>query len=392
MKDQFSGYYRPEAREIEAMWRDGIIVLDTNVLLDVFRVTTDTANQLVDTLERLHDRLWLPHQVALEYHQRVDHLIAAQTKPYDQAEKTLSELLDSFLAPRGHPFLHAELLDEVKSLFDRVSAHLRSRKVAQHELLHDNPTKERIAELFDGLVGQPFTPDELKAIHEEGRSRFERNIPPGFADKKSKPEPDRYGDYILWRQLLDCLRTRKQPGLLVTSDAKEDWFLRIAGRTLGPRPELIQEVRSVADTAFHMYPTTAFLEHANQFFDARVKPEAIQEVTDLERLRLEDTHRKALQLAELSQALINALGAGADVATFMSIGSDRWSVRLVDGRRYLALPEGKGWRLSPVTPAKASSAIESDIELAALNQPSEHSHSGPSVSIAFDEPEVRSDS
>ena len=67
MRDLFASYYRPTDEDFEGLWRDAIFILDANVLLDLYRYSEGTRNQLLKLLRENKDRLWLPHQVAREY-------------------------------------------------------------------------------------------------------------------------------------------------------------------------------------------------------------------------------------------------------------------------------------------------------------------------------------
>jgi PIN domain-containing protein len=335
MKDLFPGHYTPAADVLRNMWRDGLISVDTNVLLDVFRVSDETARQLLGTLERLRDHLWLPYQVAKEYHSRVEIVIAEQTKPYDEASKQLSALLLAFNAPRNHPFLDAALLRDTQALFEKLEKGLQQRRASLQELLNQNPLKERIAVLFDGRVGAPFTPAELDAIYGEGRDRYERHIPPGFADGKDKPEPQRYGDLVIWKSLLAKLGAAKVPGIYVTSDVKDDWFHRVAGRTIGPRPELIEEMKREAGIAFHIYTTLSFLQYANEFLDAGVGQDAIKEVQELEQVRRRRASISS-ELFRIRRRIRDTVGSRvAELRRVPVTGSKMWVARLEDGRQVI---------------------------------------------------------
>src|SRR5687768_8624924 len=139
MKELFPGYYRPSASTLADIWRTGIISLDANVLLDVFRVSDATAAQLLDTLERLQARLWIPYQVAKEYHTHLESIVADQVKPYDEATKRIESLLSTFSSPRSHPFIGDDLLNRTKTLFEELNRELNGRKARLEELLSDNP-------------------------------------------------------------------------------------------------------------------------------------------------------------------------------------------------------------------------------------------------------------
>src|SRR5206468_12065977 len=94
----------------------------------------------------------------------------------------------------------------------------------------------------------------------------------------------KYGDAVIWFQLLDIATSTKKPVVFVTRDTKEDWWLQHNGETIGPRPELIQEMQKMAGVRFYMYAMPRFLEFAQQFFGMRPEPtkKATTEIKEIE--------------------------------------------------------------------------------------------------------------
>lgn len=86
-----------------------------------------------------------------------------------------------------------------------------------------------------------------------------------------------YGDLVLWKQTLKMASEKGTGIILVSDDNKEDWWWRHKGLTLGPRPELVSEMREVAGTTFYMYNSVRFLEQARQYLDQAVSDEALEE-------------------------------------------------------------------------------------------------------------------
>ena len=87
MKKAFPGYYLPSASEIKNIWDTCLFVLDTNVLLDLYRYSSSTRDQLIDLLKSVEDRIWLPHQVAKEFLKNRPTVMLSQTSTYSDAKK-----------------------------------------------------------------------------------------------------------------------------------------------------------------------------------------------------------------------------------------------------------------------------------------------------------------
>ena len=74
-----------------------------------------------------------------------------------------------------------------------------------------------------------------------GQRPLRREGPPGYADAK-KPDEERYGDLIIWYEMLDLAAEGQLPILFVTEDAKEDWWWIADGERIGPREEIVHEM------------------------------------------------------------------------------------------------------------------------------------------------------
>jgi hypothetical protein len=67
--------------------------------------------------------------------------------------------------------------------------------------------------------------------------------------------------------------------LLVTADRKEDWWWREQGKTIGPHPELVREIKREGSVElFWMYSSVQFVEHANKYSSASVSIESVAEI------------------------------------------------------------------------------------------------------------------
>ena len=82
MKELFPGYYQPTEKEFSKLWNECIFALDANVLLNLYRYSENSTKDFLNILTFLSTakRLWIPHQAALEYHQRRVGVIGEQKK------------------------------------------------------------------------------------------------------------------------------------------------------------------------------------------------------------------------------------------------------------------------------------------------------------------------
>jgi hypothetical protein len=67
MRDLFPGYFTPTDAEFEKLWSECVFGFDANVLLGLYRSTPETQEIFFAVLEKIKDRIFLPHQAASEY-------------------------------------------------------------------------------------------------------------------------------------------------------------------------------------------------------------------------------------------------------------------------------------------------------------------------------------
>lgn len=60
MRDLFSGPYQPTEDQFTELWQQCLFVLDANVLLNFYRYSPQTSEELLTILRRIKDRLWIP--------------------------------------------------------------------------------------------------------------------------------------------------------------------------------------------------------------------------------------------------------------------------------------------------------------------------------------------
>ncbi|MEQ9367742.1 MAG: PIN domain-containing protein [Coleofasciculus chthonoplastes F3-SA18-01] len=95
MRDLFPGYYRPTSEEeFKKIWQEAIFSFDANILLNIYRYSSETKERLFEIIEHLKERIWIPHQVAYEYQKERLKVISQQSQPYDEIRKLLDDELD----------------------------------------------------------------------------------------------------------------------------------------------------------------------------------------------------------------------------------------------------------------------------------------------------------
>ncbi len=299
LRDQFQRFYAPDASAVAETLRTGLVVPDTNVLLSLYRFQPEARDELFGVLERIEDRLWVPHQVALEFHQNRLNVIAEQERFFGKAREDLDASLNEYIT-KLRTFANRialaqsaahELEDGLRKAHAVITSEV-SRAERANEVHLDNRDRDgvlsRLESLLSNRVGEPMNPGELDAARKEAQKRVEAKIPPGYKDRgKSDPA----GDYIIWKQLIDEAKKRQVATILITDDRKEDWFRREHGLTLGPRIQLCEEMEAEAGVLFLLMTSETFLLQAKEHLrvpvsattvdQAKKLPESIEEHDNL---------------------------------------------------------------------------------------------------------------
>jgi len=268
------------------MWREGIFSFDTNVLLNIYRYTPDTRDRLFEILRRFNNRIWVPYQVAYEYHERRLNVISDQFKAAElieaQLSKSFNQIENELRRYKNHPFANVDQHTQtIKEAVERAKVALHEAKSNHPNFIRSDQLLEAITELFNNKVGRPYPEPDLEKLYQDIDQRYEKKVPPGYEDAKDKKDEKKYGDAILWYQLIDHAKEENKPLVFVTGERKEDWWLRHEGETISPRRELLREIHSKANVLFYMYSTDQFMEQAEAFLGLHDHREAIDEIREI---------------------------------------------------------------------------------------------------------------
>lgn len=279
MKALFSGYYSPTEEEFKQLWSECLFVFDTNTLLNLYRYSKESRALLFTVMETISDRIWIPHQIALEYHKHMLVEIYNQKNEYNSISEKVAKFvasLQSELSDLRHSNIDVERINGFLKEFEyKIKSELRLQEESQPDL---DLIKDKINDLLTDKIGPEYSQEYLNLIYEKGAKRYESKIPPGYKDNKEKETKvtysngleylDKYGDLIYWNQILDKSKEDiVKSVILITDDNKEDWVLTIKGQKKGPQPELVHEFRRESgNKLFYLYNTEQFLSHANKYF------------------------------------------------------------------------------------------------------------------------------
>jgi hypothetical protein len=283
MKDEFPGWYAKTPEDLKALWDNAIFVPDTNILLHLIRHSASVRGQLAAVFERKKDALWIPYQIGAEFQRR---RLDVQQQAMDAYEKLTEEMTSSINQARNklnqyraHPVIDIErelaALDVYLVDFEKRMADARSK----HPIEELAASFQSVTELFAGRVGPKPTEERLAAIRKEGEDRYTKKIPPGFEDAKKTGDGDKFGDLIIWKEMIEKAKAEKRPIIFVTDDGKSDWWHIHHGKKLGPHPHLIEEFLTATNQQFHIYELPQFLKYSVET-GSTIQPEAVQQIAE----------------------------------------------------------------------------------------------------------------
>lgn len=291
MKSKFFEHYQYTDDEKKDVFSNGIFIFDTNVLLNLYRYTVNSRDEVFHIMEVHNDRIWIPYQVGWEFLNNRRNVIDEVKKRPDELAAFLNDARNKFLntfVENRHPLLPVEEIKQVyndchASLMEKVNAASKDSSIYD---VKDDVVWNKLSRLFDAKVGDDCDAGMLKQIYTEGKERYENKIPPGYSDSKNKKEENKrqlYGDLILWKQVMIMAKELKKDVVFVTSDVKEDWFQKtLRGEAKHPRVELIKEFSEhTGGKRILIYNQNAFLYNIEKYLGTTVNSNAHKEIKEV---------------------------------------------------------------------------------------------------------------
>lgn len=278
MRNTIKEYIELSEDEKKALWKSATFVFDTNVFLNLYRYSIKTKSQLIAAFSELQPRIWMPYQVALEFCKNRYEVMNDADKRFEKLQTLSSNLIEDYKKE-----LRIESNDEdLLNLNHYVKDWLEKKKKSNYQTysIAKDEIFESILDLFENRVGQPFTIEEKSKIEKEGLDRYKKHIPPGYKDDVK--QDNKYGDLFIWKEILNFAKLKQVDIIYVTHDQKDDWWNRIAGKTIGPRAELRREFYDFTNKKFHMYSMKSFLSFLEEEQSSKIDKATIDEIASIE--------------------------------------------------------------------------------------------------------------
>lgn len=255
-----TNFYVMTPDRMDFLWENAEFIFDTNAFCAMYRMTESAKLPMLDILEYFKGRIWVPAHVLYEYTKNRNEVIVEPiAKKYQNPEffnNNYAAQVSNFIEklkkePYYHPYFDDEALQKLeeelknasaklKDIKDLVGAQIQKRKT---EIINQK-AKDIILEKVMSLThGRPFSHLETIEIMKEGEFRHRNMLPPGYIDWDSKVGVQKYGDLIIWKEILQHAKESCKPVIIISNDVKPDWYEEHQKNEdpTTPRHELITE-------------------------------------------------------------------------------------------------------------------------------------------------------
>ncbi len=295
--------YSLESENGKVLWSECIYVFDTSALLAFYKLPRQIQISFEKVFSKLKNRLWLPNHVQFEFlrnrTKKVHEILSSYTEffkknidAFDDQIHTLKERIETLdptstnkLPPLAFNMTQYKnmrrqmkyLEDRKKSFRAECKKHFDTQKNSTLNMLSNDIVQRIIKKHF--AVGEPYSYDKMMDICREGYHRYKSSIPPGYKDIE-KEGTQRYGDLVIWMQMLDYAKEHKKSIVFVTNDVeKGDWGIVEKKSFVSPLPDLISEFYSATQKRFWIYTLRDFLSKADENLGVVVPEDQLQQVS-----------------------------------------------------------------------------------------------------------------
>lgn len=236
-----------------------LIVLDTNILLELYRQPANISQDIISTLKKVKDKIYIPRQVYDEYMRNYQEICGKEKKKYQRVRKELSESTRKLQEDidkktneyRKHNYtdisrLQNNLCQKITEL-EGIINNFESEHETEIQLNIDFLKNDSVKQFVDLLEGENKVGDEISfsekmQILQEGHLRFENLIPPGYMDAE-KEGVDKFGDLFVWKSIISIAKEKNANIIFVCNDIKEDWWEKDKDVPVDLRLELFKEFK-----------------------------------------------------------------------------------------------------------------------------------------------------
>lgn len=271
-----------------------VIIMDTNVILNLYKFTPETISSLIDVFKENTEDFLILNQVYREYIRNIDKIREEEINRYLNLKEELCKKIDDTVGQVKKTFAtyNKYLIPEVSDIQNELLQSLSELQKANKQTLDKigNNHKQQsqciskendivlgfVEQVRENRIQKEFTTLELMKIYEEGEIRYKYKIAPGFTDKNksekdksgkdkglSSSEQRKYGDLVIWKEILRFIKGKKINLIFLQNERKSDWFE--SGKIAKVLLEEFEENTELG-SQFFMMSFEKFIEEAQKFY------------------------------------------------------------------------------------------------------------------------------
>lgn len=263
---------------------DTLVVMDSNVWLNLYTIHPLALIEIVEKIRENKEQFWIPNQVYREFSRNakskkdevIDYYKNARINCVEQLQRAkdiVGQTFENFRRKQrtDGEELKSSVLSDFQAVIQKFKNGYEELEKSYTEELAVICEEDIISELVDDIYENSRTKDftimEKAQICEEGEIRYKYKIAPGYTDEEKKSDFDggdfyrKYGDLIIWKELLRRVTGSKINTLFIEDEKKKDWFSERGGKKLAP--VLYEEYNQAtnAQGKIEVCNFLAFLEH-----------------------------------------------------------------------------------------------------------------------------------
>ena len=236
-----------------------LIILDTNVLLELYRQPAYISLDVISALKRILNNIYIPRQVYDEYLKNYHKICGDEKKKYKKVTEELSDSLKKLQNDiakkigeyRKHNYTDiSKLQNDLNEKIKDIQNIITSFEKGHHEeiqlnidFLENDKVKEFVDLLHNqGNIGKKIPFSKKLLLLQEGQIRYDNLIPPGFRDSAKVGEA-KYGDLFVWKDIIAIAKEKNTNIIFVCNDTKEDWWEKNKDTPIDLRQELNEEFK-----------------------------------------------------------------------------------------------------------------------------------------------------
>ena len=223
-----------------------IIILDTNVLLNIYRYSPEFSEFALECLKNVSGLIYLPATVKMEYEKHCKGEFSKMVKRIAEASKETEKQIQNAKNKiiKSCDRLEQLHFPDIGDLRDVLSKKIDEVYQAFNGFFEDRTSLSITQNYWEGIDYLAQLVQKIESINhilqapsqkdiyswcDEGEERYKKETPPGFKDAKNKDGVRKYSDLIIWMEMLRYAKTNHKNIIFVTDDVKADWWEEISG-------------------------------------------------------------------------------------------------------------------------------------------------------------------